>query len=102
MSVAELVVKPVAIEHLKAAIIRAMDGEEFTDAELERAFRKITAREREVVKLVVDGKSSRAIGELLGLSTKTVEAHRARIMDKSRADDVGHLDRLWRTSEATE
>lgn len=93
---ADILVKPVAIESLNAAITRATDGEVFTDAELERAFQKLTGREREIAALVVEGKSSREIAAALGISTKTVEAHRARIMDKARADDVGHLVRLWR------
>ena len=93
---ADILVKPMAIESLQAAITRATDGEVFTVAELELAFRKLTEREREIAGLVVDGKSSREISASLGISTKTIEAHRARIMDKTRADDVGHLVRLWR------
>ena len=94
----DFIPKPVTVESLQDAITRATDGEEFTDAELERAFRKMTGREREIVALIVDGNSSREIGAALGISTKTVEAHRARIMDKTRADDVGHLVRLWLAS----
>ena len=40
------------------------------------------------------GHSSRDIGSQLGVSTKTVEAHRARINDKMRADDLPHLIRM--------
>jgi len=93
---ADILVKPVAMDFLEEAIKRATDGELFTDAELERAFRKVTKREREVVALVVAGKSSMEIGEALDVATKTVEAHRLKIMDKTRADDVGHLVRMWR------
>ena len=81
---------------IETAIKRATEGEVFTDAELELAFKKLTEREREVAALVVDGKSSREIGAELGVSVKTVESHRMRVMDKTRADDVGHLVRLWR------
>ena len=94
--VADVVLKPVAIESVTSAIVRATEGEVITDEELELAFRKLTARELEVTGLVVDGKSSREIGASLGISTKTVEAHRSNILDKTRADDVGHLVRLWR------
>ena len=93
---ADILVKPVVIKSVHNAIRRAIDGEVFTDAELDLAFRKLTERECEIAGLVVDGKSSREISASLGISTKTVEAHRARIMDKTRADDVGHLARLWR------
>jgi len=57
--------------------------------ELKLAFRNLTGREREIIALVVEGKSSREIGAELGVSVKTVEAHRSNIMAKTRADDVG-------------
>lgn len=42
----------------------------------------LTDREREVVRLVAEGNDSRQIGELLGLKMKTIQNHRARIMEK--------------------
>ena len=42
----------------------------------------LTTREREVLKLIAEGKSSRQIGELLFISARTVERHRANIMEK--------------------
>lgn len=42
----------------------------------------LTQREREVLKLVAEGKSNRAMAEFLFLSTKTVEKHRAKLMSK--------------------
>jgi len=43
-------------------------------------FETLTARQREVVQLVAEGKSSRQIGRLLGISRRTVETHRAQAM----------------------
>src|SRR2546426_4715421 len=43
-------------------------------------FDSLTARQREVVQLVAEGKSSREIGSLLGISRRTVETHRAQAM----------------------
>jgi DNA-binding NarL/FixJ family response regulator len=43
-------------------------------------FEALTARQREVVYLVAEGKSSREIGRLLGISRRTVETHRAQAM----------------------
>jgi len=43
-------------------------------------FDSLTARQREVVQLVAEGKSSREIGRLLGISRRTVETHRAQAM----------------------
>jgi RNA polymerase sigma factor (sigma-70 family) len=53
----------------------------------------LTAREREVLDKVVEGLSSRQIGEELQVSYKTIEAHRAKIMKKMNADSVPQLVR---------
>jgi DNA-binding NarL/FixJ family response regulator len=42
----------------------------------------LTNREREIVKLIAEGKSSKEIGELLFISSRTVQHHRANIMRK--------------------
>jgi two-component system, NarL family, response regulator NreC len=42
----------------------------------------LTPREREVVKMIAEGNSAREIAGLLGLSVKTVEAHRFNLMRK--------------------
>jgi DNA-binding NarL/FixJ family response regulator len=42
----------------------------------------LTTREREIVKLIAEGKSSKEIGELLFISSRTVQHHRANIMRK--------------------
>ena len=51
----------------------------------------LTAREREVLQLLADGKSSKEIADLLFLSTRTVETYRAQIMDKLRIRTVAGL-----------
>jgi two-component system response regulator FixJ len=76
-NLADVVVKPVVVESLNAAITRAVDGETITDEELQRAFGRLTARELEIIGVIAEGKSSREIGAALGISTKTVDAHRA-------------------------
>ncbi len=54
----------------------------------------LTAREREVMDLVVDGRATKQIAVDLGISPKTVEAHRAHIMRKMAADSIAELVRL--------
>ncbi len=54
----------------------------------------LTAREREVMDLVVGGKATKQIAVDLAISTKTVEAHRAHIMQKMAADSIAELVRL--------
>ncbi|MCA9691052.1 MAG: response regulator transcription factor [Nannocystaceae bacterium] len=51
----------------------------------------LTRREREVLQLVGEGKSSPEIAEMLGLSVKTVEGHRSRIMSKLEVKNVAGL-----------
>jgi DNA-binding NarL/FixJ family response regulator len=53
----------------------------------------LTAREREVLQLIAEGKNMRDIGRLLGISPRTAETHRARIMNKLDIHDVAGLVR---------
>jgi two-component system response regulator TtrR len=69
------------------------------DTRVEREVRKnvaarlaqLTPREREVMERVVAGKLNRVIAEELEISIKTVEAHRAHIMEKLGVDSVARL-----------
>jgi DNA-binding NarL/FixJ family response regulator len=58
------------------------------------AFEKLTPRQRSVLKLMAEGKSTKEIARALGLSAKTVEFHRARLMERLRIYDVASLVRL--------
>jgi diguanylate cyclase (GGDEF)-like protein/PAS domain S-box-containing protein len=51
----------------------------------------LTRREREVLDLLVTGKASKMIGYLLGVSARTIEIHRGRVMEKMEADSVAEL-----------
>jgi DNA-binding NarL/FixJ family response regulator len=51
----------------------------------------LTTREREVVKLIAEGRSSKEIGDLLCISTRTVDNHRANIMEKLHLKKVTDL-----------
>ena len=53
----------------------------------------LTAREREVLQLVAEGKTSKEIAALLDLSVKTAESYRSRIMDKLDIHDTAGLVR---------
>lgn len=54
----------------------------------------LTAREVEVLKLVAEGRTSQEIADQLVLSVKTVQAHRANIMEKLGLRDITHLVRF--------
>lgn len=52
---------------------------------------RLSTREREVVQLLAEGKSNKEIGASLNISKRTVDHHRARIMDKLQVQSVGEL-----------
>jgi len=54
---------------------------------------RLTPREREVAQLVAEGKSTKQVAALLGISVKTAEFHRARVMKKLDVHDVAGLVR---------
>lgn len=60
-------------------------------AEAKSPLQRLTPRERQVLQLVVEGKSSAEIGDLLALSPKTVETYRSRIMQKLGLRDLPSL-----------
>ena len=51
----------------------------------------LSPRERQVLDLVVAGHSNKAIGTKLGISVRTVENHRAKLMDKMSCANVSSL-----------
>jgi DNA-binding CsgD family transcriptional regulator len=51
----------------------------------------LTVREREVLQLIADGKSNAAAGSILGLSPRSVETYRARVMQKLGIEDLPTL-----------
>jgi DNA-binding NarL/FixJ family response regulator len=88
---------------LVAAIEAVLRGETYISARLrdspppepqrsaEVDLERLTAREREVFRLLALGRRSKEIGAELGISTKTVETHRARIMLKLGAGSLADL-----------
>ncbi|MBI3461571.1 MAG: response regulator transcription factor [Planctomycetes bacterium] len=60
---------------------------------------RLTSREREVMDLVVQGKPNKQIATQLGLSEKTVETHRAKLMRKVGAENVADLVRIAMLSD---
>ncbi len=69
-------------------------------AEIRRRVDTLTAREREVMSQVVEGKANKVIAGDLGVSQRTVEIHRARVMEKMQAGSLAHLVRMVLIAEA--
>ena len=92
--------KPLDDVKLIGAIDEAFAREASSRGDLERRARGIellrglTPREREVMHLVVTGRHNRDIAPALGISVRTVEVHKARLMAKLGVDNVADLVRI--------
>jgi FixJ family two-component response regulator len=92
--------KPVNDQALLDAVQRALARNRelrAARAEREAVARRVatlTPREREVLALVVAGLPNKLVADRLGASEKTIKVHRARVMEKMRADSLAHLVRL--------
>jgi len=96
----DFVEKPFDLDTMLAAIRAALEA----DAAHRRAerrrratvarFASLTPREREVMQLVVRGLANKRIAAQLGVSPKTVEVHRAHVMQKTRAGSLAELVRM--------
>lgn len=86
----------VLLDHIQQALAQDVENHrrQAEQEEVRERFARLTPREKEVMDLVVEGLSSREIAETLGVSFKTIEAHRSKIMKKTEAKSVSHLIRM--------
>jgi two-component system response regulator FixJ len=63
-----------------------------------RGFNQLTPREREVLQLITNGQSNKEAGRELRISPRTIEVHRARVMEKLGARNTADLMRIVLTS----
>jgi len=84
------------LDRIQRAIVR--DGEQRQSlgehARIKAHIESLTAREREVLDLMTQGKQNKVIAQDLGVSPRTVEIHRARVMEKMNAQSVAQLVRM--------
>ena len=98
--------KPFRDQDLIDRIQRALEKDGRTRAALEEhasireRIATLTPRERQVLKLMTQGKANRIMAHELGLSRRTVEIHRARVMAKSGAASLAQLVRMMTDVES--
>lgn len=92
--------KPFSAQELIDRINRAIAlsasraRERSTRLEVRGRFARLTEREREALRGIVDGKANKVMAAELGIAEKTVEDRRARVMRKMEANSVAELTRM--------
>lgn len=96
--------KDFLLEELKQAIASVLCGQRFLSQKLQHVMDKrdpgtadsggLTPRQGEILRLVASGRTTKEIARLLGISPKTVEFHRARLMERLGLHDVTALTRF--------
>ena len=84
-----------ALERSRGAILQRMQRER-----MKRQLAELTAREREVMALVIAGRPNKLIADALAISVRTVEVHRARVFDKMGVSSAVDLANLLRDALA--
>jgi FixJ family two-component response regulator len=96
----EFLTKPLNDEVLLGAIRQALERSRLALAheaemlELRDRYASLTARERQVMALVVSGLLNKQVGGELGISVITVKAHRGQVMQKMKADSLADLVKI--------
>jgi FixJ family two-component response regulator len=93
--------KPFDHDQLLASVDRAMRGlpEQPAAIGTRPVATTLSAREREVMALVIDGLDNRSIGAQLGISPRTVEVHKSRLMTKLGARNLAELIRIAQAAQ---
>lgn len=101
----DVVTKPIDNEHLVRVVRDALRQDVHVSAAAAgrrtievRGFAQLTQREREVLQLITNGQSNKEAGRELGISPRTIEVHRARVMEKLGARNTADLMRIVLTS----
>ena len=93
----DFIEKPVQPKTILRCVNSAMEQDlrtryvEMHESQIEQRIDLLTAREREVMKWIVRGKSNKEIARILGISGRTVEVHRRNVIAKMQASSVADL-----------
>lgn len=105
LGASDVIAKPIDTEHFLGVVRDALRRDVHLGAmqggrrpvEV-RGFSQLTPREREVLQLITNGQSNKEAGRELGISPRTIEVHRARVMEKLGARNTADLMRIVLTS----
>lgn len=92
--------KPVRVEELVTAVQKAFESNAAMRKDREELlvlrarYERLTDREREVMMMVVAGHLNKESAKLLGITERTIKAHRAQVMSKMEVDSVPDLVRI--------
>lgn len=86
----ETYLSPAMSKHIVADYVRRVGGGGAAEA---APYETLTPRQREILQLVAEGQSTKAIAKTLDVSIKTVETHRAEIMERLDIHDIAGLVR---------
>jgi FixJ family two-component response regulator len=101
----DFIEKPFDEQHLLDLVQKAVEKSAVTAHDhalrdkIRRRLGQLTPRESEVLKLVLAGEPNKRIALRLGICEKTVEAHRAKVMEKTQAKSLADLIKLVITAE---
>lgn len=102
----DFVQKPYREQELLEKISQAMELDEQNRSSLQQRqvilekMQSLTPREKDVMLLMVEGKANKVIAIDLDISQRTVEIHRARVMEKLSANSLAHLVRMFMAVES--
>lgn len=84
------------LESVNAAVAEGVKARELNSSvrTVRESYQRLTAREREILSLLVAGKPNKEIAHDLDISPRTVETHRASLMNKMGASGAAHLVRM--------
>ena len=85
--------KPVSLKPLQAALEHGLtvSGERFAQKKVVDCYQQLTPKERELALLVMKGLMNREIAQAMSIAVRTVEVHRARVMEKMQAGSLAEL-----------
>ena len=89
----ETYLSPAASKHVIGDYVQRAAGEASAISDERKTAERLTPRQREILQLIAEGHSTKQIAQMLKISVKTAESHRAQLMERLNIHDVAGLVR---------